>query len=119
MGNFQDLRVWQSGLDLTEKIYTVTKRNPFSKDFGLCNQIQKAAVSIPSNIAEGEDRGTDKEAIHFLNIAKGSSAEVITQLYIAKRVGYIIDEEFSTLLDETEKIRASLKKLIQAKRRRL
>jgi len=118
MGNFQDLRVWQAGLDLTEEIYAITKKQAFSNDFGLRNQIQRAAVSVPSNIAEGEDRGTDKEAIRFLNIAKGSAAEVITQLYIAKKVGYINAEELSHLVNKTERIRASLKKLIQAKGRK-
>jgi len=118
MGNFQNLRVWQAGLGLTEDIYSITKKHPFSNDFGLKNQIQRAAVSIPSNIAEGEDRGTDKEAIHFLNIAKGSAAEVITQLHIAKRIGYTNLDELNRLLSQTEQIRASIKKLIQAKGRK-
>ena len=116
MGNFRELRVWQSGIDLAEKIYLIARKSPFCRDFGLCNQIQRAAVSIASNIAEGDERGTNKESIHYFNISKGSTAEVITQLRIANRIGYITQEELLELEDRAEKVRASLKKLIQARK---
>ena len=116
MGDFKKLRVWQDALSLTVNIYEMSKNSPFSKDYGLRNQIQKAAVSIVSNIAEGDERGTNPESIHFFNIAKGSTAEVITQLHIAYRIGYIGAENFEELNNLTEKIRASLKNLIKARR---
>lgn len=116
MGNFKKLRVWQDAIDLATSIYEVTKATPFCRDFGFCNQIQRAAVSVASNIAEGDERGTNKEAIHFFHIAKGSAAEVITQLHIALKIGYITPEVFTQLEDRTEKIRASLKNLIRARK---
>ncbi len=116
MGNFKGLRVWQESIDLAEQIYMMTRKDKFARDFGLKDQIQRAAVSIASNIAEGDERMTVKEAIYFLNIAKGSSAEVITQLYIAKRIGYISKEEFESLENRTEKISSSIKKLLVAKK---
>ena len=117
MGNFKKLRVWQDGVNLAANIYHITRQIPFSKDYGLSNQIQRAVVSISSNIAEGNERTTEKESIYFLNVAKGSAAEVITQLNIAYKIGYIKLDVFEKLEDQTEKIRASLKKLISARRR--
>jgi len=112
MGEFKKLRVWEDAVNLAVGIYMLTKKEPFCKDFGLRNQIQRAAVSVASNIAEGDERKTNKEAIYFFNIAKGSVAEVITQLNIAYRIGYINKEVFDKTEDFAEKIRASLKKLI-------
>lgn len=115
MGNFKELRVWQESVNLSANIYHITKKEPFVKDYGLCNQIQRAAVSVASNIAEGDERGTDKEAVYFFNIAKGSAAEVITQLHIAHKIGYIDENILVKLENQTEKIRASLKKLIKSR----
>lgn len=115
MGNFKELRVWKEGVELAVEIYRISKQEPFSGDFGLRNQIQRAVISISSNIAEGDERRTDRESVFYFNVAKGSAAEVITQLHIAKRIGYIDTATFETLEDKTEKIRASLKKLIQAR----
>ena len=78
MGKFKELRVWQDAMNLVEGIYKITKKAAFAKDYGLSNQIQRAAVSIASNIAEGDERGSDKESIRFFNMAKGSTAEVTT-----------------------------------------
>ena len=116
MGRFKELRVWQDSMDLCEQIYSITSTGLFEKDFGLKNQIQRAVVSISSNIAEGDERATNKESIHYFNMAKGSTAEVITQLNIAYRVGYIDKVSFSELEDLTEKTRASLKNLIAARK---
>jgi len=112
MGKFRELRVWQDALDLAESIYRLTTKEPLSRDFGLRNQMQKAAVSVASNISEGDERSSIKESIYFFSIAKGSVAEVITQLIIAYRIGYIDDESFIDLEDQAERIRASLKNLI-------
>ncbi len=117
MGNFKKLRVWQDSVSLSANIYRITRKEPFSKDYGLSNQIQRAVVSIASNIAEGDERGSDKEAIYYLNVAKGSAAEVITQLHIAFKIGYINQSLLEQLEDKTEKIRASLKNLIKSKQR--
>ena len=116
MGNFKELRVWQEGINLSANIYHITRQEPFVKDYGLSNQIQRASVSIPSNIAEGNERGSEKETAYFLKIVIGSAAEVITQLYIAQRIGYIDNSVLNRLDDDAEKIRASLKNLIKKRR---
>ena len=115
MGKFKELRVWQDAIKLAEEIYKTTRQVPFSRDFGLSNQIQRAVVSIASNIAEGDERGSNKEADYYFNIAKGSAAEVITQLNIAYRIEYIDIETLRYMENNCEKIRASLKNLIQAR----
>ena len=80
---FEDLEVWQEARQLTRQVYRLTNNSKFSKDFGLSNQIQRAAVSIMSNVAEGFERGGNQEFIQFLYIAKGSCGEVRSQLYVA------------------------------------
>jgi len=89
MGKFQDLKVWQRSKDLAVYIYKLTAKGEFNKDYGLRDQIRKAAVSIPSNIAEGDDLGSNKQAVRHFYIAKGSAAEVLTQAIIALEIGYI------------------------------
>ena len=113
MGKFKDLKVWQEGVTLAANIYHFTNIEPFAKDWGLRSQIQRAAVSISSNIAEGDERNTNREAVQFFHIAKGSCAEVITQLNIARKIGYLDEETFVRLENATEKIRASLNNLIK------
>ncbi|PHN07557.1 four helix bundle protein [Flavilitoribacter nigricans] len=116
MGNFKDLRVWQDAMELVVDIYQICRTDAFARDYGLRDQLQRSAVSIPSNIAEGDERGTNKESIRFFNIAKGSVAETITQLLIAYRVGYLDEKELHQLEEKAEKIRASLKNLIKARK---
>lgn len=96
--NFQDLEIWQVGKNLSVSIYQITNKNKFQRDFGLRDQIRKAIVSIPSNIAEGFNRRNNNELIQFLRIAKGSCAETITQLIIAKEIGYLSDIEYDGIL---------------------
>jgi len=110
MGQFKNLYVWQDAVNLAASVYKITGKPLFDKDYGLSNQIQRAAISIASNIAEGEERGSVKETIHFYHITKGSAAEVITQLNIAYKIGYIDEETFTKAEDFTEKIRATIKK---------
>jgi len=119
MGNFQKLRVWQSAKDLAVKIYKLTSTPKLSKDFGLKDQIQRSAVSIASNIAEGDELGSDKQSIRFFYISKGSVAELTTQLIIANEIGYIDDVTNSSLLDECDKISAMLSNLIKARNKGL
>lgn len=80
---FEDIEAWKKARELTRDVYTASKQAAFAKDFGLKDQIRRAAVSIMSNIAEGFERGGDKEFAQFIALAKGSSAEVRAQLYVA------------------------------------
>lgn len=114
MGNFKDLRVWSESLILCKNIYSITKIEPFSKDFGLKDQIQRSSTSILSNIAEGSERSSDRQSIYFYNVASASAAEVISQLNIAKEINYLDHSLFEQLENQAEKIRASLKNLIRS-----
>jgi four helix bundle protein len=89
MKNYEELQIWQEGCRLAVDIYQLTTKEPFTKDFGLRDQIRRSAVSIPSNIAEGKERETVKELVRYLYIAKGSVAELKNQPYIANRIGFI------------------------------
>ena len=97
INKFEDIEAWQLARKLTRAIYAVSSEGQFARDFGLRDQLRRAAVSIMSNIAEGFDRGGNKELIQFLFIAKGSAAEVQAQLYIALDIGYLKQEQFQEL----------------------
>jgi four helix bundle protein len=101
---FEDLEVWKSARTLTRRIYDLTGKHAFSKDFGLRDQVRRASVSIMSNIAEGFERGGTQEFIQFLSIAKGSCGEVRCQLYIASDQDYLDKEEGVKLIDECRKL---------------
>ena len=88
-GTYHDLRVWQSAMDLTKSIYRATRRFPPEEMYGLSSQMRRAAVSVPSNIAEGKGRSSDKELVQFLSRARGSVYELQTQLEIAESLGYL------------------------------
>jgi four helix bundle protein len=113
--SFRDLKVWQKGKDLAVLIYQITKVGPLSKDFGLRDQLRRAAVSIPSNIAEGNERETDKEADRYFYFARGSAAEMMTQLIIATEVGYIGHDVFLDLEQRCLEISRMLARLIEAR----
>jgi four helix bundle protein len=93
----EEIEVWQRAMALVKDIYRITRNTEFSKDFILRDQIRRAAISIPSNIAEGFERSGNKEFLNFLSIAKGSAGEVKCQLYIARDQGYIDDAEFLSM----------------------
>ena len=101
---FEDLIAWQKALDLTVAVYEATRRGDFSKDYGLSGQVQRAAVSVSSNIAEGFERGRRAEFHQFLSTAKGSCAELRSQLYVACRIGYLDETDFSRLLGQAEEV---------------
>jgi four helix bundle protein len=101
---FEDLIAWQKSRALTRDIYAVTRQPRFAKDFGLSDQIQRAAVSVMSNIAEGFERGKRGEFQQFLSIAKSSCAELRSQLYVALDIGYIDQHQFECLLAEAEEV---------------
>ena len=113
-GNYQDLIVWQKSIELTLKIYEFSKNFPKEERYSLSDQMHRAAISIPSNIAEGHARHSDKSFHHFLSIAYGSTAELETQLFIANKLNYISNNDYnniSILLTEIRKmILSSLKK---------
>jgi len=101
---FKDIIVWQKGMKLSNGIYEVTKKGPFSKDFPLRDQIRRAAISIPANIAEGFERNGNRELQQFLSIAKGSSGEIMTFLLIARAQKYIDDDTFQQLNGLAEEV---------------
>ena len=115
MGNFQKLHVWQLGKDLAVKVYKLCNNKEISKDFGFKDQIQRSSVSIPSNIAEGDDLETDKQSIRHFYIAKGSVAELLTQVIIGREIGYISKSEAEILIDDCRIISVMLTKLIRAR----
>ena len=102
--NFEDLEIWKEARGLTQAIYRLTRDSRFSKDFGLRDQIQRAAISIMSNIAEGFERGSASEFHRFLTIAKASCAEVRSHLYIGVDTGGIPNEDFERLLPQAEEV---------------
>jgi len=101
---FEGLIAWQKARELTRNIYQVTGEGDFVRDFGLKDQIRRAAVSVMSNIAEGYDRGGRAEFHQFLVIAKGSCAEVRSQLYVAYDVNYLDSDNFQQLKQDTEEL---------------
>jgi four helix bundle protein len=104
VNNYRDLKVWQMAMTLTENIYLTTKSFPHKETYALANQLQRAAVSIPSNIAEGHARSSTKDYMRFVSISQGSLAEAETQLELAHRLGYIPQSEFRGLLEQTNEV---------------
>lgn len=104
VARFEDLIAWQKARELTKEIYTLTRKGDFAKDYGLAGQVQRAAVSIMSNIAEGFERGGRGEFQQFLSIAKAACAELRSQLYVALDIGYLDQNRFSLLLEQAEEV---------------
>ena len=102
--SYRDLEVWQKAIDLVVACYQITKKFPKNEVYGLINQLQRAAVSIPANIAEGRERQYSKEFIQYLSIAYGSLAELETHIQIAERLTYIDINQLKKLLDKTAEI---------------
>ena len=117
MSSFKSLNVWKESIDLVTQIYLLTNMGSFHKDFGLKDQIRRASVSIPSNIAEGDELQTQKQGINFLFHAKGSAAEVLTQLIIAYNIGYIDRKMYLDLEGKCTKISSMLSNLIKHRSR--
>jgi four helix bundle protein len=101
VSHFRDLRVWQGGMDMLEAVYRVTGAFPKSELYGLTGQVRRAAVSVPSNIAEGHTRESTKEYLNHISIAQGSLSEVQTQLEIASRLGYIGPSDLRPILEQS------------------
>ena len=122
---FEDLIAWQKARELTREIYQISQQGAFAKDYGLSGQIQRASVSIMSNIAEGFERGGRGEFHQFLSVAKSSCAEVRSLLYVALDIKYIHKTQFIKIMDKAEEVgrivgglRASVDKQRKAKEKR-
>ena len=116
---FEDLIAWRKARELAREAYRVTRQGAFAKDYGLSSQIQRAAVSIMSNIAEGFERGNPREFHRFLSVAKASCAEVRSQLYVALDAGYLDEASFQELMrlaKETGKVIGGLRVSVERRR---
>ena len=109
---FEELPIWKESLVITKIVYDLTSLVPFSKDFGLKDQVRRAIVSVSSNIVEGFEKSNNNEFVRFLKIAKGSVGEVRNQFYIALEVGYVEKKEFEELNTKLEKLGANIGGLI-------
>jgi four helix bundle protein len=116
---FKELKVWQSSMDMVTKVYALTKGFPKEELYGLTSQIRRAAVSVPSNIAEGRAKRSTRDYIRFVNIAYGSLAELETQFMIAHNLGYITEEATATLADDFSTLGRMLNGLISGLEKRL
>ncbi len=110
---FEDIEAWKKGREIALVVYRLTAGDRFRQDRGLCDQIQRAAVSITSNIAEGYARRGNKEFSKFLWIAKGSAAEVQSQIHLAFDLGYVSQDQFASLNNEVNLVQVLLFRLIQ------
>jgi four helix bundle protein len=109
---FEDILAWQNSMALCNDIYDLTYNENFIKDFALREQIRKSAISIPSNIAEGFERGSNIQFKYFLTIAKASAGELRTQIYIAKNLKYISEKEFEIIINKCNDVSKLISKFI-------
>jgi len=110
---FKELKVWQRGKQLAVRIYDISGKGVFNRDYGLRDQVRRAAVSIPSNIAEGDTLGSNKQSVRYFHIAKGSCAELLTQFEIALEIGHITNEVLIEIQEECLGISGMLERLIK------
>jgi four helix bundle protein len=112
MHNFRELKVWQEAMEITKRTYKLTRTFPSSEIYGLTSQINRAAVSIPSNIAEGSGRNGNKEFVQFLSISMGSCFEVETQLTLALEFSYLQKDDYDRLILDLNKLEKMINSLI-------
>jgi four helix bundle protein len=117
--SYRELKVWQAAMDLAESVYSVLASFPKSEAYGISQQIQRAVVSVPSNIAERHARDSTKDFLRFLSIAMGSLAELETQLLLSFRLQYLDNEQLSYLLRNADELGRMLRGLQQALRAKL
>jgi four helix bundle protein len=108
MNKFRDLLVWQKAMELAEQVYVLTKGFPVDERYGLQSQVRRCSVSIPSNIAEGAGRNSDKEFRYFLSIALASGFELETQLLLASKFNYIIKEKLEAVISKLQEVQKML-----------
>ena len=105
ISDYRDLKVWQNAMTLCEKVYAHLRKFPAEERYGLCDQLRRAVVSVPSNIAEGNGRDSRSEYAHFLSIARGSICEVQTQLELGERLGYAeVADDIKILVDNLSRM---------------
>ncbi len=109
--NFKELIAWQQAISVAKSIYTIIQKLPSEEKYALGDQMRRAAVSVPSNIAEGQSRGSNKEFCHFLSIAQGSTSELETQLILAEEIGYFTKEDIQPILEQIQYLHAIIWKL--------
>jgi four helix bundle protein len=112
---YRNLMVWQKGKTLAIEVYRLTASECIKRDFSLVDQMRRSAVSVPSNIAEGDERSSDKNSVRFFHIAKGSLAELATQLEIARDVGYFNATQVEPLISQCAELGKMLGALIRAR----
>jgi four helix bundle protein len=115
--NFRNYKVWQDAVSFASKVYKVTSEMPWFEKKGLCDQLQRAVVSISSNIAEGSAKPSDVEFAHFLDTSLGSAFEVETQLLISKNIGYVDSELYDELMKDLQEIERQINGLITSIRK--
>ena len=103
-GTYHDLKVWQGAMELTTKIYRITRKFPAEEMYGLSTQLRRAAISVPSNIAEGKGRSSDKELLQFLSHARGSMYEVQTQLEIAELLSFLTKTDYEEVRQQADAV---------------
>ena len=113
INSYHDLIVWQKSIDLVVEVYKLIKLLPKEELYALSSQLRRSVISIPSNIAEGQQRHTAKEFVNFLSVARGSNGEVQTQLIICVRLGYLSDEQVLSAMSLSEEISKMLSRLIE------
>lgn len=117
MHNFRELKIWQEAIKITKLTYQLTKLFPASELYGLTSQMNRAAISIPSNIAEGAGRNSNKEFTQFLNITMGSCFELETQITIAFELSYIQKEDLETFIIDLNRLEKMINSLITTLRK--
>ncbi|MEN6366053.1 MAG: four helix bundle protein [Thermoguttaceae bacterium] len=117
--HYRELIVWQKAISFVESVYRATNDFPKTEIYCLTNQIRRAAVSIPSNIAEGQGRSTTRDFLHFLSMSQGSLMEIETQITIAERLGYLKKEQETTLLESAAEIGRLLNGLCKSLNKKL
>ncbi|MBZ4044260.1 four helix bundle protein [Flavobacterium hibisci] len=113
MSDFRKLLIWQKSMSLVTKIYYSTNNFPKEEIFGLTSQIRRSSISIPSNIAEGSGKESDKDLLRFLNISVGSLFEMQTQLEIAKNISYLKEDDFNNLYEDSREVERMLVSIIK------
>ena len=116
INSFEELEIWKKAVELCEMVYIQTNNISLNKDFALRDQLRKSAISVPSNIAEGFERESQKECVKFLSYAKGSCGELRCQIYIGMEIGYIPTDVGKKWIQETVEISSMISGLIKTKR---
>lgn len=111
--DYKELIIWQKSMDLVSEVYKLVKKLPREENYALSDQIRRSAVSIPSNIAEGNSRDSTREYNYFLSVARGSIAELETQLFLTERIGYLESDDLKNAFDLITEIRKMLTKIKQ------